>query len=125
MVKQPKTPKKELKTPRPRGRPPSDPDDVKQVRLAIRAHDDLTYELSLIAREEGLIRSQLVDRVLIDAVNEWHGRQVLDSIGRYVVDPESLDRRSPDTLKPPPPASTPRMFEPRPQRMFVRKKPRS
>jgi hypothetical protein len=68
---------------RPRGRPPSDPDDLRTERLAIRVHPDLVTELNALARIEGVSRSVMVERLLIRLVNDHHRATIVDAIGRY------------------------------------------
>jgi hypothetical protein len=73
------------------GRPLGDPEDKRTERIAIRAHPDLVDELSVVARAQGFVRSVLIERTLIDVVNRYHGRPVVDAIGRHI---QQLDRVS-------------------------------
>ena len=75
-----------------RGRPPGDPDDLRTERLAIRLHSDLTFELNVLARLEGITRSVLVERLLIRLVNDHYSRTVVDKIGRYVDGPPEVSQ---------------------------------
>jgi hypothetical protein len=68
---------------RSRGRPQSDPDDLRTERIALRVHSDLLVELNIIARLEGVTRSVLVERLLIRLVNDHYTRTVIDRVGRY------------------------------------------
>jgi hypothetical protein len=81
--------KKEPK--RGRGRPAGDPEDLKLERIAIRVHEDLCFELNVLARQEGVTRSMLVERVLIRLVNDHHNRTLVDKIGRYTDGPPDQD----------------------------------
>jgi hypothetical protein len=75
--------KKEKK--RGRGRPASDPDDLRSERIALRSHPDLVNELNHMARAQGITRSVLIERALIDFVNEEARAEIVDMIGRYTV----------------------------------------
>ena len=81
--------KNERKT---RGRPPGDPDDLRTERLAIRLHRDLTFELNVLARLDGITRSVLVERLLIRMLNDHYNRNVVDKIGRYVDGPPEVSQ---------------------------------
>jgi hypothetical protein len=74
--------KKEKK--RPRGRPRGDPDDLRTERIAVRAHKDLVNELNFLSRHKGVTRSVLIERLLIDLVNDEARTIVVDAIGRYI-----------------------------------------
>ncbi len=76
---------------RSRGRPAGDPEDLKLERIAIRVHEDLCFELNVLARQEGVTRSMLVERLLIRLVNDHHHRTVVDQIGRYTAGPPDHD----------------------------------
>ena len=73
-----------------KGRPPGDPDDVRTERMAIRMHTDLVFELNVLARLEGITRSQLVERMLIRLVNDHYARTVVDKVGRYLDGPPEV-----------------------------------
>jgi hypothetical protein len=75
--------KKEKK--RPRGRPRGDPDDLRTERIAVRAHKDLVNELNFLSRHKGVTRSVLIERLLIDLVNDEARSIAVDAIGRYTV----------------------------------------
>src|SRR5665213_2237708 len=75
-----------------RSRPPGHPDDLRTERLAIRIHTDLTFELNVLARLEGITRSVLVERLLIRLVNDHYSRTVVDKIGRYVDGPPEVSQ---------------------------------
>jgi len=77
LVKKPKTEKRKG------GRPFGVPEDRRTERLAIRCHPDLVAELTVVAREEGYVRSVLIERVLIAYVNHFRNGPMLDAIGRY------------------------------------------
>ena len=68
---------------RPRGRPPGDPEDLRTERVAVRAHKDLVNELNHLAREQGVTRSVMIERLLIDFVNDEARSEIVDMIGRY------------------------------------------
>jgi hypothetical protein len=70
------------------GRPFQDPADKRTVRVAIRAHPDLMHECDKLARQEGLVRSVFIERVLGAYVNMFYQCELVDSIGRYV--PEEI-----------------------------------
>jgi hypothetical protein len=85
MVTKPKPGKKKT------GRPPSDPDDVRSERTAMRMHPNLLHELNVAAREAGKNRSLFIEYVLISWLNQRllaRGERPLDSIGKYVTDDE-------------------------------------
>jgi hypothetical protein len=65
------------------GRPLASEGDVRSDRLAQRVHPDLIEVYDQRAREYGLTRSQLIERVLIDHANQIEGAQ-LDNIGRWL-----------------------------------------
>jgi hypothetical protein len=86
--------------------------DKRTERIAIRAHPDLVYYLSAGAREEGLVRSVFIERILINYLNAMWGHQVVDNIGREVPDyiPPADGHRLPhpatrfgSSIRPPPP----------------------
>jgi hypothetical protein len=74
-----------------RGRPQGDPDDLRTERIALRIHSDLLFELTLLARLEGVTRSVLVERLLIRLVNDHYSRTLVDKVGRYVSGPPKDD----------------------------------
>lgn len=76
--------------PKPRGRPPGDPDDIRTERIAIRVHPHLLFELNVQARIQGVSRSVLIERLLIRLVNDHHRRTLMDPIGRYVDGPPDI-----------------------------------
>lgn len=81
MVKKPKNPARP-------GRPAVMSDaDKRTERIAIRAHPDLVYYLSAGAREEGLVRSVYIERILIGYLNQQWGHPVVDNIGREIPEP--------------------------------------
>jgi hypothetical protein len=84
MVKKPKNPTRP-------GRPAVMSDaDKRTERIAIRAHPDLVYYLSAGAREEGLVRSVYIERILIGYLNQQWGHPVVDNIGREIRRPQTF-----------------------------------
>lgn len=69
------------------GRRYGDPGDVRTMRLAQRIHPHLMAVLDQRSREYGITRSQFIERVLIDYLNQNEHSQ-LDAIGRWVVNAE-------------------------------------
>jgi hypothetical protein len=65
------------------GRPPAAEGDVRSARLAQRVHPDLLEVYDQRAREYGLTRSQLIERVLVEHANAIEGAQ-LDPIGKWL-----------------------------------------
>lgn len=65
------------------GRPFASEGDVRSDRLTQRVHPDLIEVYDERARQYGLTRSQLIERVLIDHANLIEGAQ-LDNIGRWI-----------------------------------------
>ncbi|MHB8270983.1 hypothetical protein [Bradyrhizobium sp.] len=78
MVKAQKTSAKRM------GRPPKDKGDLRTERIALGAHPDLLRHLNDLARRVGIVRSVYIERILIGFVNELHGAEVLDAIGKEV-----------------------------------------
>lgn len=66
------------------GRRYGDPGDVRTMRLAQRVHPHLMAVLDQRSREYGITRSQFIERILVDYLNQ-HERCQLDAIGRWVV----------------------------------------
>jgi hypothetical protein len=64
------------------GRPKRDPDSLRTERLVIRIHPDLMNRLTEISKRNGITRSLLVERALIELVNLATGKPVLDLNGR-------------------------------------------
>jgi hypothetical protein len=75
--------------PKPKGRPPGDPDDLRTERIAFRVHPNLVFELNVLARLDGVTRSTLIEKMLIRLVNDHHRRTVVDAVGRYLDGPPS------------------------------------
>jgi hypothetical protein len=73
-----------------KGRPPGDPDDVRTERVAIRMHTDLVFEIQVLARLEGITRSQMIERMMIRTVNDHYARTVVDKVGRYLDGPPEI-----------------------------------
>jgi hypothetical protein len=67
------------------GRKYGNPADVRTGRLVQRIHPHLESVIEQRAREYGLTKSQLVEKILIDHMNAVEGAQ-LDRIGRWVDD---------------------------------------
>ena len=63
--------------------PRGDPADNKTARYALRLHPDLLHEATELARSRGQKLSQLIERALIEVVNDAQKRPILDPIGRY------------------------------------------
>lgn len=74
--------------PKPRGRSggrkPGNPEDLKSVRLVMRAHPDLVDALTERGRLYGVSRTEYVERILISYLNLQDGQRPLDWSGRYV-----------------------------------------
>lgn len=66
----------------PGGRPARDPDTLRTERLVVRIHPDLMRTLTEMSAENGITRSLLVERCLVEFVNLSKGRAVLDFMGR-------------------------------------------
>jgi hypothetical protein len=66
------------------GRKPGNPDDLKSVRLVMRAHPDLVDALTERGKIYGVSRTEYVERILISYLNLQEGQRPLDWSGRYV-----------------------------------------
>jgi hypothetical protein len=70
---------------RARGRPPKNPGDVKSSQIAMRIHPDLNDALIKVARSEGISRAALINRLVIESVNDRRSSIGLNNIGRHSV----------------------------------------
>ena len=83
MVKKPTT-----KAKKPPGRPPKDPGDIRSISFSLRLHPDLYSEISRLARLSGLPLSLYVEKATIAKVHGDVGKEILDAIGRYKIEPK-------------------------------------
>jgi hypothetical protein len=65
------------------GRPPKNPGDVKAAHISMRIHPDLNSELIKIAQSEGISKAALINRLVIESVNDRRSRIGLNNIGRH------------------------------------------
>jgi len=76
-------------------RPPDETGDRRTERIAIRAHPDLVTELNFLARDEGLVRSVLIERILIAYINDTSpDGPRLDMIGRSLPEPTGVPSKA-------------------------------
>lgn len=78
------------KTPNPSknigGRPKRDPNTLRTERLVVRIHPDLMEHLTEMSQENGITRSLLVERCLVQFINLSKGEPILDYMGRELTE---------------------------------------